>query len=263
MDLGLNGKRAVVCAASRGLGRAIALGLAREGANVTICARNENHLRVTAESIATTTGASVLPVPADVSKPDEARNVISEARRRFGGVDILVTNAGGPPPGGLFDATPEQFDAAHRLTLMSVVGLVREVVGEMKERRWGRIINLASLSVKQPLDGLILSNTVRAAVIGFAKTAATELAPYNVTINNVCPGLIYTDRIVELLEDRARKNGISTDDELRKMCATIPMGRLGEPAEFASVVVFLASELASYVTGATMQVDGGAVRSLL
>lgn len=263
MDLGLHGKRAVVCAASRGLGRAIALGLAQEGVQVTLCARNEEPLRRAAESIAKATGVSVLAVPADLSRPEEARNVLAEARKRFGGVDILVTNAGGPPPGGLFDVAPEHYDAAYRLTLMSVVELVRDVVGEMKERRWGRIINLASLSVKQPLDGLILSNTVRAAVIGFAKTVATELAPYNVTVNNVCPGLIYTDRIVALLEDRARRNQTSPDVELQKMCATIPMGRLGEPAELAHLVVFLASERASYITGTTIQVDGGAVRSLL
>lgn len=156
---------------------------------------------------------------------------------------------------------PEHDDAAYRLTLMSVLGRVRDVVGEVKERRRGRILNLASLSVKQPLDGLILSNTVRAAVIGFAKTAATEL--YNVAVNNVCPGLIYTDRVAALLEERARRSQTSTDLELQKMCAPIPMGRLGEPEERANLVVFLTSERARSITGTTIQVDGGAARSLL
>ena len=263
MDLGLAGKSAVVCAASRGLGRAIALGLAREGADVTICSRDEDRIREAAEAIAAETGANVHPVQADVSDPDDAKRVIAEARSRFGQVDILLTNAGGPPPGGIFDTSVESYNEAHRLTLMSVITLVSEVAGEMKERGWGRIINLASLSVKQPVDGLILSNTIRAAVIGFAKTAATELAPHNVTVNNICPGLIHTDRIVEIAEARAASNDTSVDDEMKAMAATIPMGRLGDPEEFANVAVFLASEAARYVTGTTIQVDGGAVRSLL
>jgi 3-oxoacyl-[acyl-carrier protein] reductase len=263
MDLGLAGKSAVVCAASRGLGRAIALGLAREGADVTICSRDEDRIREAAEAIAAETGANVRPVQADVSDPDDAKRVIAEARSRFGQVDILLTNAGGPPPGGFFDTSVESYNEAHRLTLMSVITLVSEVAGEMKERGWGRIINLASLSVKQPVDGLILSNTIRAAVIGFAKTAATELAPHNVTVNNICPGLIHTDRIVEIAEARAASNDTSVDDEMKAMAATIPMGRLGDPEEFANVAVFLASEAARYVTGTTIQVDGGAVRSLL
>ncbi|MAF09242.1 3-oxoacyl-ACP reductase [Candidatus Poribacteria bacterium] len=263
MDLGLEGKSAVVCAASRGLGRAIALGLAREGADVTICSRDEGRIRQAAEEIAAETGANVHPVQADVSNPADAKRLIAEARSRFGQVDILLTNAGGPPPGGFFDTPVESYDEAHRLTLMSVITLVNEVAGEMKERGWGRIINLASLSVKQPVDGLILSNTIRAAVIGFAKTAATELAPHNVTVNNVCPGLIHTDRIAEIANARATANGTSEQDEMAAMAATIPMGRLGDPAEFANVAVFLASEAACYVTGATIQVDGGVVKSLL
>ncbi|MBM3214979.1 SDR family oxidoreductase [Candidatus Poribacteria bacterium] len=263
MDLGIQGRNAVVCAASRGLGRACATALAREGVNVVICARGADALNDAAEAIRPETKAKVVPIPADVSDPEQARAVIARARAELGQVDILVTNAGGPPPGGLFDTPIESYDTAHRLTLMSVVGLVREVVDEMKARKWGRIVNLSSICVKQPLDRLILSNAVRASVIGFAKTAATELAPFGVTVNNVAPGLIYTDRIVQLLADRATANGTTSEQELAKMEATIPTGRLGKPEELGAFVAFLASEHASYITGATIQVDGGAVRSLL
>ena len=263
MDYGLKGKSAVVCAASKGLGRATALGLAREGANVTICARGEEALRETAENIANETGAQVLAVPADVSDADQALEVIAQARARFGKIDILVTNAGGPPPGGFSDTPVDSYDLAHRLTLMSVVRLVTEVAPEMRERKWGRIINLTSLSVKQPVDTLILSNTARAAVVAFAKTAATELAPDNVTVNNVCPGIIYTDRIIQLADARAASEGTTREEAIQAAASTIPMGRMGDPAEFANMVVFLASEAASYVTGTTIQVGGGAVKSLL
>ncbi len=263
MYLGLNGKTAAVCASSRGLGRAVAFGLAQEGAQVAVCSRSEENIRAAAEEIARETGAPVHATAADVSVPEDARRFLAETRAAFGQIDILVTNAGGPPPGG-FDETPaESYDLAHRLTLMSAVNLIRDAAPEMKERRWGRIVNMTSLSVKQPMDNLILSNTARAAVVAFAKTAATALAPYNVTVNNLCPGVIYTDRIVELTQARAAANGTSPEEEAEALKATIPMGRLGEPAEFANAAVFLASEAASYITGATIQVDGGAVKSLL
>ncbi|GIX08091.1 MAG: short-chain dehydrogenase [Candidatus Poribacteria bacterium] len=263
MNLGIQGRSAVVCAASRGLGYAVARGLAQEGARLTICSRVRENIERAAERIRQETGAEVVPVVADVSDPHQALQVVSEARKAYGQVDILVTNAGGPPPGGLFETPPERYDQAHRLTLMSVVTLVRAVAEEMKARRWGRIVNLTSMSVKEPVPSLILSNTARAAVVAFAKTAATELAPYNVTVNNIATGFILTERITELATARAQSHGTSPEEEVQKMAAQIPMGRMGRPEELANVVVFLASEAASYLTGATIQVDGGLIRSLL
>ena len=263
MYLGLDGKTAAVCASSRGLGRAVALGLAQEGASVSLCSRNEANIQAAAEAIGLETGAPVRATAADLSVPDDAKRFLRETREAFGRIDILVTNAGGPPPGGFDDTPAESFHLAHRLTLMSAVHLMKDAAPEMKERRWGRIINMTSLSVKQPIDSLILSNTARAAVVAFAKTAANALAPYNVTVNNLCPGIIYTDRIAELTQARAEANGSTPEEETEKLKADIPMGRLGEPAEFANAAVFLASEAASYITGATLQIDGGAVKSLL
>ncbi|MDA1192269.1 MAG: SDR family oxidoreductase [Candidatus Poribacteria bacterium] len=263
MNLGIKGKSAVVCAASRGLGRALALGLAREGVNLTICSRDETRIKATAHEISEATGVNVVAVAADVSDTAQARGVIQKARSAYSNVDILVTNAGGPPPGG-FDNTPiEAYDTAHKLTLMSVVTLMKEVAEPMKARGWGRIINLTSMSVKEPINTLILSNTERAAVVAFAKTAATALAPHGITVNSIATGMIYTERIIELSEARAKASGATPEEEVQKMADAIPMGRLGEPSELANVVVFLASEAASYVTGTTIQVDGGAIKSLL
>ncbi len=263
MDLGLTDKIAVVGASSKGLGKAIALGLAQEGAKVTICARNSDTLETTAEEIRNQTNSEVLTVPADVSHPEHVESLINKAISHFGGIDILVNNAGGPRAGRFDDLSVEDYLNAVHLNLMSTINLCRAVVPTMRARGGGRIINLTSVSVKQPVDGLMLSNMARTGVIGFAKTLATELAPDKILVNNVCPGIIFTDRIKQLATVRAEEAGISFDAALEKMTADIPLGRIGDPEEFANLVVFLASEKASYITGTTIQADGGMVRSLL
>lgn len=263
MDLGLKDKIAVVGASSKGLGRAIALGLAQEGAKVTICARSEDVLEETADDIRKQTGSEVLAIPTDVSQPEQVESLINKSVSHFGGIDILVNNAGGPRAGRFDDLSAEDYETAVYLNLMSTINLCRTAVPSMRTRGGGRIINLTSVSVKQPVDGLMLSNMARTGVIGFAKTLATELASDKILVNNVCPGIIFTDRIKQLATVRAEEAGITFDEAIEKMTGDIPLGRIGDPEEFANMVVFLASDRASYITGTTIQVDGGMVRSLL
>jgi len=264
MELGLVGKRALVAAASRGLGKAIALELAKEGAKVAICARDATRLRATAEEIERETGAEVLAVPADLTDREQLERFVAAANERWGGVDILVANAGGPPPGSFSELEDEQWEAAFQLTLMSAVRLARAVIPGMIERRWGRLIFSTSVSVKQPIRGLLLSNSLRLAVIGLAKSLANELASYNITVNSVCPGATATERLRELISHQAERHGLSYEEaERESWLREIPMGRLGQPEELAALVAFLASERASYITGTAIQVDGGAVRFVL
>jgi 3-oxoacyl-[acyl-carrier protein] reductase len=263
MDLGLKGKIALVTASSRGLGRAVAEELAAEGATLILCARNEASLAATAESIRQGTGATVVTVPADVSDPAAVDRVWARARDEFGHVDVLVTNAGGPPAGPFESHSPSAWSDALRLNFESVVNITRAVLPGMKERRWGRIINITSIAVKQPVDNLILSNSVRAAVTGFARTLANEVATYGVTVNNVMPGYTLTDRISDLATSNAQQHGTTVEAVTAVWENQIPMRRLGTPREFAAMVAFLASERASYTTGASIPVDGGWIRSLL
>ena len=263
MDLGLKNKVALVAAGSRGLGRAVAEELAAEGASLLLCAREAQTLTETAAAIADRTSAHVLAVPADVTKIDDIKRLVDAGNERFGRIDILVTNAGGPPAGTFDKLTREQWDEAIKLTLLSAVELARQVLPGMKERRWGRIINITSIAVKQPVDGLLLSNSLRAGLTGFARTLANEVAAEGITVNNVLPGYTRTERLEELVEFMAEKQGISVDEFRGTWEKEIPAGRLGEPHEFAAMVAFLASERAAYVTGTSIQVDGGWIRSLL
>jgi 3-oxoacyl-[acyl-carrier protein] reductase len=263
MDLGLKNKVALVAAGSRGLGRAVAEELAAEGASLLLCARDAQTLAETAAAIAESSGAHVLAVPADVTVIDDIKRLVEAGIERFGRIDILVTNAGGPPAGTFDKLTREQWDEAIRLTLLSAVELARQVLPGMKERRWGRIINITSIAVKQPVDGLLLSNSLRAGLTGFARTLANEVAPDGITVNNVLPGYTRTERLEHLVEFMAEKQGISVDDFRGTWEKEIPMGRLGDPRELAATVAFLASERASYITGTSIQVDGGWIRSLL
>jgi 3-oxoacyl-[acyl-carrier protein] reductase len=261
MDFGIRGKVALVSASSKGLGRAVAEELAGEGVHLVMCARGIETLDETAESIRQKTGVTVVAVAADVSNPTDAARVAKAALDEFGKVDILVTNSGGPPSGAFENLTAEMWDAATTLLLKSAVELTRAVLPGMKERRWGRILNVTSIAAKQPIEGLMLSNSLRAAVIGFARTLATEVAPFNVTVNNLLPGYTRTDRVRELARSAGGKG--SSTDIVAKWEKEIPMGRLGEPREFAALAAFLASERASYITGSSIAVDGGWIRSLL
>jgi 3-oxoacyl-[acyl-carrier protein] reductase len=263
VDLGIRGKVALVAASSKGLGRAVAEELAAEGAHLVMCARGKETLDKTAESIRQTTGVKVVAVVADVSNPADAARIAKAAFDELGRVDILVTNSGGPPSGPFENLTPERWDTATRLLLKSAVELTRAVLPGMKERRWGRILNVTSIAAKQPIEGLMLSNSLRAAVIGFARTLANEVAPFNVTVNNLLPGYTRTDRVQELARAAGSKAGGSNTDIISKWEKEIPMGRLGEPREFAALAAFLASERASYITGSSIAVDGGWIRSLL
>ena len=259
MDLGLNGKTALVTAASKGMGKACALGLAAEGARVAMCARTERDLHAAADEIRARTGAEVVAVPADVTREDQVKALVARARDAFGSVDILVANAGGPPRGYFHEVTDAQWYGAFEVSLLSVVRLIREVLPSMRQRRWGRIITIQSSSVKQPIDGLDLSNAIRPGAAGLMKTLAAELGHDNILVNTVCPGRILTDRLL----GGARQAGVSPEQYVVQAGVDVPLGRVGTPEEFANVVVFLASERASYVTGVALQVDGGLVRGLL
>ena len=262
MDLGLRGKIALVAASSRGLGRAIAEELAAEGAHLVLCSRREEVIRSAADVIARDHGVRALGIAADLSVAGEAARVV-EAANRFGRVDILITNAGGPPAGPFESHDDAAWRAAIAMNLESVIALTRGVLPGMKQGGWGRIINVTSIAVKQPVDNLILSNSVRAAVTGFARTLANEVAPHGITVNNVLPGYTRTERVEELAEYTGKQTGKTPDEARQVWERQIPMARLGEPREFAALVAFLASERASYITGTSITVDGGWVRSLL
>ena len=263
MDFGIRGKVALVAASSKGLGRAVAEELAAEGVNLVMCARGEDALVEAAASIRERTRVEVVHVAADVSEQAGLDRVARAALDRFGKVDILVNNSGGPPSGPFESYTAEMWESATRLLLHSVVSLTRAVLPGMKERRWGRILNVTSIAVKQPIEGLMLSNSLRAAVTGFARTLANEVAPFNVTVNNLMPGYTRTDRMEQLGRAAAERTGTPLDETFARWEKEIPMGRLGEPREFAALAAFLASERASYITGSSIAVDGGWIRSLL
>jgi 3-oxoacyl-[acyl-carrier protein] reductase len=263
MDLGLKDKVAVVAASSKGLGKAVAWQLAREGAKLVICARNKEMLEATADEILLDTGVTVFPLAIDLSDGDQIRWMIDETLDLFGRVDILITNSGGPTPGDFDEIQEEDWKKASSLTLYSVVRLIRAVLPSMRKLKWGRIINLTSISVKQPLPGLLLSNALRPAVVGLTKSLAEELAPDNILVNAICPGYFMTDRVKALVEDKASRAKKHIDKIIDEMVKEIPLGRMGDPKELADLVAFLASPRSGYITGAVIQVDGGMVKSLL
>ena len=263
MDLGLRDKVAVVAAASKGLGRAVAHELAAEGARVVICARNAESLNATRDEIRRDTKGIVHAIVADVAALDGIDAVARMALDEFGRVDVLVNNAGGPPSGPFEQHVWGEWEKAVNLTLRSAVELTRRVLPGMRERRWGRIINITSIAVKQPVDGLMLSNSIRSAVTGWARTLANEVAAHGITVNNVLPGYTRTERVEQLNAARAASEKVSIDEIQRRIESQIPMRRLGEPREFGAMVAFLASERASYITAQSFPVDGGWIRALL
>jgi 3-oxoacyl-[acyl-carrier protein] reductase len=263
VDLGLTNRVALVAAASRGIGFATARELAREGARVFLCSRDGNRASEAAEKIHEETGVAVAGIGADVTDDQSVKQFVDLALDRAGRVDILVTNAGGPPA-TTFDQTDlDLFRKAFELNALSAIRLAKLVLPGMRQRKWGRIVNITSVSVKQPIEGLILSNTVRAGLTGWAKTVAAEVAADGVTVNNVAPGYTRTERQEELARARSKALGKTRDEIIATWATQGPMGRIGEPEEIAAAVAFLASERASYITGITLQVDGGWVRGLL
>jgi 3-oxoacyl-[acyl-carrier protein] reductase len=262
MELGLAGKVAIVGGASRGLGKAVTAGLAGEGCRVSIAARGEEALRETAAEISAATGVDVLPVVCDMAKYDDIRRLVAATVERFGRLDIVVNNAGGPPFGSFEQHSEEAWQAAVNQNFLSVVRTIREALPHLRRQGGGRIINITSYAVKQPLDGLILSNSARLAVVGLAKTLSRELGPENILVNNVCPGPTLTGRMESLMRSRAEAQGKSYEEILAQENAQIPLGHMGAPEDVAALVVFLASGPARQITGATIQVDGGATAAV-
>ena len=262
MDLGLNDKIALVTASSRGLGRAVALRLAHEGANVAICARGEDALNETADHIRQTTGQRALAIPADVAQPTAAGRLVEATLECFEQLDILVTNAGGPPPGQFLDFTLDDWEKAAQLTLMSAVRLCYAAAPVMKKQGNGSILAMTSITVKQPLPNMILSNSLRLGVTGLIKTLSEELAPFGIRANAICPGWTRTARVEQLLKDKAERSGSTVEDEAQAIATDVPLGRMGTPEEFAAVAAFLVSDAASYVNGVSLLVDGGTARGV-
>ena len=263
MDLGLKEKTALVLAASKGIGRACAAALAMEGAGITIGSRNKQVLQQTAQEIERESGQRILAVPTDVNNEEDINAIVTVTMKVFGRIDILVTNAGGPPSGLFEQINDSQWQHAFEQNFLSVVRLIRLVLPAMQQTGSGRIINIVSTSVKQPIERLILSNALRLGVVGLAKTLSLELAPFNITVNNVCPGSILTDRIRQgrMVQEQIAQ-GISEAEALNRIAHDIPLLRLGKPEEVGALVAFLASEQAGFITGTTIQIDGGLVSAM-
>lgn len=262
MDLGLKGKAVLVLASSKGLGRATALQFASEGARVMLTSRNEQELKRTAEDIQQQTGQEVHYIQADVSQGEDIKRLVDATIQRFGTIDVLVNNAGGPPAGKFEDFQDEDWYKAFDLNLLSYIRAIREVLPVMKKQQSGRIVNITSSSIKQPIDNLLLSNTLRLGVVGLAKTLALELAQDNILINTVGPGVIKTDRIIELDSIKAKELGVSLEEIQETKQGQIAIGRYGEPHEFAKTILFFGSFANTYITGQTLLVDGGLVKAI-
>jgi len=262
MDLGIQGKCAFVAGASQGLGYATAMQLAREGVNVAICARTESKLHEAAETIRQETDVEVIALPGDVTNRDDLDQMFDTISNDWHRLDILVTNAGGPPAGTFREVTPDQYREATDLNLQSTIEMVYRALPLMKTHQWGRIIAITSISVKQPVDGLILSNTARAGVVSFCKTVANQVGEDGITVNVVCPGHFKTQRSIDLMESWAASSGKTAEEIEAEKSDAVPLKRYGEPVELADAITFLASERASYITGASIQVDGGIIKGI-
>ncbi|MCX5696450.1 MAG: SDR family oxidoreductase [Candidatus Omnitrophica bacterium] len=262
MNTGLSGKVALIGGASKGLGMGCALQLAREGVNVAICARGADKLKETAEFIRNNAKVEVLPIVADLSNKKDLKKMVDTVINKFGGIDILIVNSGGPKAAGFFDLSEQDWDDAYRSVFYYVVELYRNFIPQMKARKWGRIINIASLSVKEPAENLVLSNVFRSGVVSLAKTLSRDLIGHNITINNICPGAFKTDRAMQLILERSKTTGESVKEIEEKAISSLPLKRYQTPEELGDLVVFLASEAARGITGTTIQIDGGIYKGL-
>jgi 3-oxoacyl-[acyl-carrier protein] reductase len=261
VDLGLTGKTAVVAGSTKGIGRATALGLAKEGMRVVVSGRDQARADAVASDIATQTGVEAFGVAADVSTATGAKKLIAEANAVMGGVDVLVTNAGGPPPGGFDELDDADFVAGFELNFLSTVRMIRAALPHMREQRWGRIINLQSTAIKEPVPLVTLTNSIRPGVTGLAKDLANELGPSQITVNTVLSGPVVTDRLRTTTAARAAAAGITEEEQWKRYLQLVPLGRFGKPEDVAAMIVFLASEQAGWITGTVIQVDGGRIRS--
>jgi 3-oxoacyl-[acyl-carrier protein] reductase len=262
MDLGLQGKIAIVTAASQGLGKASALALAQEGATVVICSRRQKEITETARELRETTGATVVPMVADVTNAEHIKLLVAETKRQFGAIHVLINNAGGPPAGSIEALTDEEWQKGHDLTLMSMVRLTREVLPTMIDQRWGRVITIVSVVAKQPINDLLLSSAIRPGILGLTKVLANLHAKENITFNTICPGHILTKRQEEINASRAAQKNMTIEECLKEAASLIPAGRLGRPEEIGNTVAFLSSEQASYINGANLLVDGSASKGI-
>lgn len=261
MELGIAGKNALICGASQGMGLAIARAIAAEGANVLMCARTESTLKAATDEVKHIATGKVFHFVCDLAAADSRDKLVEAAKSKLDTIDILIHNSGGPKPSAAETTSVEQFQAGFDSLFQSVVHLNEAFIPAMKERRWGRIVNVTSLSVMEPIANLAVSNAIRSAATALLKTLSDELAPFNITVNSVAPGSISTGRISDLIESRAKSANVSVADYEKEYIKAIPAGRLGTPEEFANVVCFIVSERASYVTGSTICVDGGRRRS--
>ncbi|MCU0662411.1 MAG: SDR family oxidoreductase [Myxococcota bacterium] len=262
MKLGLEGKRAVVGGASRGLGFAVAEALLAEGAQVVIAARDEDNLELAARLLEARTGFPPIPIAADLTSVDSRQGLVERTMEQLGGIDILIANAGGPPPGPFLSHGLENWQLAIDLALGSVTHLCRLVIPSMMAQGFGRIVQIVSIAGLEAIDGLILSNASRPAVLGFAKALAREMASHNILVNSICPGVFMTDRMTQLAKERATTRGIKVEEYLDEFSSDIPLGRPGNPREVGDLAVFLASPRNSYITGAAIPIDGGKTRRL-
>jgi len=261
MDLSIKGKNAIVCASSQGLGKSAAIDLAKEGVNLAICSRNKDKINLVKEEIEQTSDVKVVAIEADLSSEKDISALFQEAKKELKAIDILINNNGGPPPSTFEELTDEDWQKTFNSTMMSAIRLSKLVLPDMKKNKWGRIINISSVSVKTPVNGLFLSNSIRMGVLGWAKALSDEVAPHGITVNSVCPGTTKTERIEQILKVQSESSGKDKSEIEEAMANSIPMLRIGEASDLSALITFLASEKASYMTGLAVQVDGGSART--
>ena len=261
MDLSIKGKNAIVCASSQGLGKSAAVDLAKEGVNLTICSRNKEKINLVKNEIEEISDVKIVAIEADLSSEKDINILYKKAKKELKTIDILINNNGGPPPSTFEELADEDWQRAFNSTMMSAIRLSKLVLPDMKKNKWGRIVNISSISVKTPVNGLFLSNSIRMGVLGWAKALSDEVAPHGITVNTVCPGTTKTERIEQILNSQSESSGEDKSELQEAMANNIPMLRIGEPTDLSALITFLASEKASYMTGLAVQVDGGSART--